>query len=246
MTLPSSARVQAAQQRIDALRNEEEALRRAIAELRRDLEQARQVNEGMLAMQLLEANEHLVVAALEAQAEAETAAGELDALLRASQRDVLCDVPNRALMLDRMESALSLARRHGTLLAVLFLDLDHFKLINDHLGHAVGDDVLRHVARRLQSVVRDSDTVSRHGGDEFLILLSEIAHPDDAHLIATKVLLTLGEPCRIGMHTLKLSASIGMALYPGDGEDAATLIARADAAMYRAKSAGSGRRNPNK
>jgi diguanylate cyclase (GGDEF)-like protein len=159
----------------------------------------------------------------------------MDQMARSSQRDALTDTPNRALMLDRLENAISLARRHVTRLAVMFLDLDQFKQINDSLGHAIGDQVLQQVARRLESIVRASDTVSRHGGDEFLVLIGEVSKASDAAVIAAKILAVLTAPCRVGDHLLRLSASLGIATYPDDGEDAASLISRADAAMYRSK-----------
>ena len=125
-------------------------------------------------------------------------------------------------------------------LALLFLDLDHFKPINDSLGHALGDEVLKAVAQRLAAAVREADTVSRYGGDEFLILLSEVSQPADAELIAGKLIAAIAEPCRVGGHVLQLSASIGISLYPDDGEDIDLLIRKADNAMYRAKRHGPG------
>jgi diguanylate cyclase (GGDEF)-like protein len=189
---------------------------------------------------LQEANEQLVLAALHAETIAEEAVSHLDQLARSSQHDALTDTPNRALMLDRLENAIALARRHRTRIAVLFLDLDEFKQINDTLGHAVGDAVVQLVARRLESVVRHSDTVSRHGGDEFLVLMAEISQPSDAALIAEKILAALAAPSRIDNHLISLSASLGIALFPEDGDDAATLITRADAAMYSCKKQGGG------
>ena len=164
--------------------------------------------------------------------------GELEELTNTSQRDVLTGTPNRALMLDRLESAIALARRRGTRAALFFVDVDRFKQINDTLGHAVGDTVLRLVTRRLESVIRDSDTVSRHGGDEFLVLLAEVSSPNDAALIAAKMLLAIAAR---GPEPLPaLSASVGIAIYPEDGQEAALLIANADAAMYRSKKRGRG------
>ena len=143
-------------------------------------------------------------------------------------------------MLDRLESAIATARRRETRIAVLFVDLDHFKRINDTLGHAIGDEALKLTARRLQSAVRDSDTVSRHGGEEFLVLLPDISQAADAVSIAQKLLAALAAPARAGEHRLHLSASIGITIYPEDAEDAQTLISRADAAMYRSKRRGAG------
>ena len=229
----------AASARTLALLNEQVASVRAeLAILQRDLAQARRDFNGVRPAELLEANEKLVLAALQAESLAETAVSDLDQLTHSSQRDALTGTPNRALMLDRLETAISMAQRHKMCIAVLFLDIDRFKEINDTLGHAVGDEVLQLVARRLESVLRHSDTVSRHGGDEFLVLLAEISHASDAALIAEKMLAALAAPCRVGEHELHLSASIGISVYPEHGEDVATLISYADAAMYRAKKHG--------
>jgi diguanylate cyclase (GGDEF)-like protein len=138
-------------------------------------------------------------------------------------------------MLDRIENAIALARRHGTGVAVLFVDLDDFKRVNDSLGHAIGDATLQLAARRLESVVRDSDTVARHGGDEFLLLMSEILQPTDAAVIVEKILVAFAAPFQLGDHEINLPLSIGIAVFPEDGEDARDLIDRADAAMYLAK-----------
>ena len=233
--------VRLVQRQLEALRSEERSLLEQLASLRSDLAEAKQEFSTLRASQLLEANEHLVLAALRAQDQAETTASELDALTKTSQHDVLCGIPNRALMRDRLDKAIAMARRHSSQLALLFLDLDHFKKINDQLGHLAGDETLRQVARRLESVVRASDTISRHGGDEFLILLAEISHPGDASLMAARMLEAISRPLRLRADTLlQVSASIGVALYPDDGLDAVTLIARADAAMYSVKHHGRG------
>src|SRR6202046_5625821 len=173
----------AAASTVAALKQQADAIRADIARSRRELVQVQRDIAGTRAAQLVEANEQLVLAALQAETIAEAATGHLDELARTSQRDALTDTPNRALMLDRLENAIALARRHVTRLAVLFLDLDQFKHINDTLGHMVGDEVLRLVARRLESVVRASDSVSRHGGDEFLVLVGEITQSADAAVI---------------------------------------------------------------
>ena len=227
--------VTAAARAVEQLNKQADEIRADIIRSRRELEQLQRDYGGTRAAQLVEANEQLVLAALQAETLAETATHHLDQLARSSQRDALTDTPNRALMLDRLENAISLSRRHVTRLAVLFLDLDQFKQINDTLGHAVGDEVLQLVARRLESVVRASDTVSRHGGDEFLVLIGEVSKASDAAVIAAKILAVLTAPCRVGDHLLRLSASLGIATYPDDGEDAASLVSRADAAMYRSK-----------
>lgn len=143
-------------------------------------------------------------------------------------------------MLDRLDAAVAFAKRYGTQLAVLFVDLDKFKEINDVFGHAVGDLALTHVAQCLSSSVRAADTVSRLGGDEFVVLLTEVSNGSDAKLVGQKILDQLGAPCQIGTHLLRLSASIGISLYPAHAQDAATLVERADTAMYRAKRNGAG------
>ena len=190
---------------------------------------------------LLEANEQLVLAALQAETLATTAEQHLSELARSSQRDVLTNTPNRALMLDRLENALAMAHRHATHVAVLFVDIDHFKQINDTFGHAVGDEVLQQAARRFESVVRASDAVSRHGGDEFLVLLTEISQRSDAAAIAAKMMVALTESALTGTPMPPVSASIGISVYPEDGADAASLINRADGAMYCAKQSGRNR-----
>ena len=162
-------------------------------------------------------------------------------MLHLAEHDALTDLPNRLLLNDRLARAIALARRYGRRLAVLFLDCDRFKHINDTLGHATGDQVLRSVARRLTTCVRESDTVSRHGGDEFLVLLSEVDQPEDAGLIAEKIVSSIGEPHQVAGHELALTASVGIALYPEDGQDAQSLIMRADTAMYHAKNTGRNR-----
>jgi diguanylate cyclase (GGDEF)-like protein/PAS domain S-box-containing protein len=152
--------------------------------------------------------------------------------------DSLTDLPNSILLHDRLTQAIALANRHRQKLAVLFLDVDRFKYINDSLGHAIGDRLLKSVAQRLLACVRASDTVSRQGGDEFVIVLWEMSNVQDAAACADKILLSLEAPHRIDDHELHLTASIGIATYPDDGTDAQTLMKNADSAMYHAKDAG--------
>lgn len=232
---PVPPKLAEAQRTLALLQAQADGVRVQLSELRRDLEQVQQEFSGTRGAQLLEANEQLVLAALHAETIAETAVSNLDDLARTSQRDPLTGLPNRGLMLDRLDKAIALARRRETRAAVLFVDLDRFKAINDTLGHAVGDEVLQLVARRLESVVRDSDTVSRHGGDEFLVLLAEVAHGPDAALIAAKMLRALSIPCHIEDQVFRIGASIGISVYPEDGDDPASLIKCADEAMYHAK-----------
>jgi diguanylate cyclase (GGDEF)-like protein len=155
-----------------------------------------------------------------------------------AQHDVLTGLPNRRLLNERLTQAIALARRRDTQLAVLFLDLDRFKHVNDSLGHEVGDKLLQSVSRRLQAAVRTSDTISRQGGDEFVLLLSEVVHGSDAARTAQKIVAALAAPHGIDRHELHITASIGVSLYPDDGQDAETLLKNADAAMYHAKGRG--------
>ncbi len=155
-----------------------------------------------------------------------------------AQHDFLTKLPNRLLLNDRIAQAITLAKRRGTTLAVLFLDLDNFKHINDSLGHAIGDKLLQSVAQRLSACVRGSDTVSRQGGDEFVLLVTADRHAEDAALTANKILAALAAPHSIDKNELHVTPSIGISVYPADAENAETLIKNADTAMYHAKEKG--------
>jgi diguanylate cyclase (GGDEF)-like protein/PAS domain S-box-containing protein len=155
-----------------------------------------------------------------------------------AQHDTLTNLANRLLLCDRMSQAIALGHRQNRSVGILFLDLDHFKCINDSLGHPIGDKLLVSVSKRLLSAVRASDTISRQGGDEFVILLSDIAFPEDAAASARKILLSLNAPHRIAGQSLHIAGSIGISVYPADGEDAETLLRNADTAMYHAKQSG--------
>lgn len=238
---PPDQSVPSATHTVTQLTEQAEVLRAELSDLQRTLTEARRDIGGTRVAHIVEANAHLVQAALAAQTAMDLANADLDRLTRLSQRDGLTDTPNRTLMLDRLQSAITMAQRRSTLAAVFFLDVDHFKTINDTLGHAVGDAVLQLVARRLEASVRDSDAVGRHGGDEFLVLLPEVSKLADTTVIAEKILLDIAAPVVIDGHTLQLSLSLGIAIYPSDSEDAATLIALADSAMYCSKRQGGGR-----
>lgn len=162
----------------------------------------------------------------------------------AALHDVLTGLPNRALFNDRLDHGLAQARRHGWTLAVMFVDLDEFKIINDTHGHEAGDTVLRTIAQRLKENTRGADTVSRHGGDEFLYLLTGIRDEANISSIAEKIVQVVQLPCDIsvreGTVSVRVKASIGISTFPKDGATAESLIHSADEAMYRAKQARSG------
>lgn len=232
---------------IERLSAQSESLRAELAHLRAKIISAQNdlatIQIGFLAAcnnHVRDANERLVIAALESDTKAELAIKDLNELSRSSQRDPLTDTPNRTLMLDRINKAIANARRRKTHIALLFLDIDKFKSINDTKGHLVGDEVVQYVARCLESVVRDADTVSRHGGDEFLVLLTDVAQLSDAAIIAEKILAAIVKPIVIQGHKLVISVSLGITLYPENGEGAEILIKRADEAMYLSKRANLG------
>ena len=229
-----------AERELTLLNGQVASMKGLLVDLYRDVAQAQRRLDQVQAGQLLEANERLVVAALGHQADAEAAQRALSVATHLAERDALTQLPNRRLMLARFGQAVTMARRHGTRMAVIYLDIDHFKQINDRLGHAVGDQVLQRVAHCLVGSVREADTVCRLGGDEFVIVLSEITQASDVAPVAANVMATLAAPCRVGDHLLDLSASIGISVYPDDGEDADNLLKKADAAMYRAKRHGPG------
>jgi diguanylate cyclase (GGDEF)-like protein/PAS domain S-box-containing protein len=155
-----------------------------------------------------------------------------------AQFDPLTGLPNRALLADRFAMMITQARRRGASLGVLFIDLDDFKMVNDSQGHAAGDELLKETARRLQSALRDGDLVARISGDEFAVILSDLTRADDAAIVAQKILDRLGVPVDIRGQEAVVTASIGIATFPADGENAEALLGAADAAMYRAKQSG--------
>ena len=155
-----------------------------------------------------------------------------------AHHDALTTLPNRTLLLDRLQQSLARARRHERKVALLFMDLDRFKTINDSLGHEMGDRLLQEVGTRLRSSLRDGDTIARHGGDEFVLLLEDVASENDIALIAQEILHALAPPFRIGGHALHITASIGISYFPADGENSRILLRNADIAMYRAKDTG--------
>ncbi|MBF0162073.1 MAG: diguanylate cyclase [Magnetococcales bacterium] len=152
--------------------------------------------------------------------------------------DTLTELPNRNLFMDRLERAIALARRNQEQLAVLFIDLDRFKEVNDTWGHAAGDELLRQTARRLKECVRQSDTVARMGGDEFTMLLPGVSFPADPEMVARKILFSLSQPFDLHGHISVISGSVGIALFPQDSDTLQTLLKYADHAMYEAKRQG--------
>ena len=162
----------------------------------------------------------------------------------AALHDILTDLPNRALFYDRLEHGFQQAKRHGWTLAVMFVDLDQFKIVNDTYGHEAGDSVLRTIANRLKESTRGDDTVSRHGGDEFLILINEVREETNISAIAEKLMNKIKTPCNIRVQDLSIdriiTASIGISIFPKHGTTAETLVKSADNAMYVAKRSGTG------
>ena len=157
-----------------------------------------------------------------------------------AEHDSLTGLPNRLLFNDRLSQALSIAKRDAGQCALLYLDLDKFKPVNDTLGHAAGDQLLRLVAGRIREQVRESDTVARVGGDEFTVILHDISSPQNAATVAQKIITALAAPFQLGSGSREsvIGSSIGIAVYPNDGQDPDTLVKKADAAMYVAKARG--------
>lgn len=189
-------------------------------------------------LQLREANENLVIASIESHIMNEKLEKSKAEMTHLANHDFLTDLPNRMQLYDRISQAITSARRYGNKLTIMFLDLDRFKAVNDSFGHVVGDKLLQAVAQRLKNTVRASDTVSRTGGDEFVLLLPEIV--DQAGLISTieKIHAAITAPYHIAGNELDIGTTIGISFFPEDGEDAETLIRSADAAMYNAKENG--------
>ncbi len=232
---PSSTASEQSQQELAQLQEQVEAVREVLKRLLIEVVVAESSLATAQTSRIVEANEQLVLATLHAQAQADDATHALNAAARSAGLDALTQLPARGLILEQIALAIARAKRHGTRLALLFLDIDHFKQINDTLGHSRGDDVLKLIATRLRHTVREEDLVGRFGGDEFLLLLANITQPGDVAAIADKLIAALNVPCRAGDHVVRLASSIGISLYPDDADDVDALIDRADAAMYRAK-----------
>jgi len=222
------------------LRKQADEVRAELLRLRRAVFDAK-INLGTLhaSDHLREANGKLVIATLQAQTDSETAARTLGEISRANEIDALTGLPNRVVLFERLFQASADTKRHGRQLAVLFIDLNGFKQVNDSRGHTVGDEVLKRAAQCLLASTRATDTVSRYGGDEFLVLLTDISRADAA-IAAGRVIEALTFPVHVGEVELWLSASVGISIYPDDAEDTKSLVERADTAMYRAKRSGRG------
>jgi len=230
-----------AEAKLARLGGEVEAMKAMLVRLLQDVVHAERRLSQSQAAHLVEANEQLVLAALRSQSEADTARQALANAERATMVDALTGLHTRYTLLERFDQVVAQARRNGRRCALLFVDLDDFKRLNDSRGHVFGDRVLRRVAERLVIAVREADTVSRHGGDEFLILLADLARAADAQAVADKVVRAIAAPVDVDGYAVSMTASVGIALYPDDGEDVETLTARADAAMYASK-----RRHPGR
>jgi diguanylate cyclase len=241
------AREQAAERRQEAAdlreqlaerRDEAADLREKLADQRDEGGKTATAHRTLTETQLLEANEHLLVAAVHSQTLTEAAQRTTREMSFKAERDFLTGLPNRALLSDRLTQSIALARRHRKRVAVMYLDLDNFKDINDSLGHSVGDQLLQSVAKRLERCLRHSDTVSRQGGDEFVVLLSEVESALDANRAAEKLVTAMAMPHLIGDHRLTITLSLGISLFPDDGDGAEAVLTNADTAMYHAKRAG--------
>jgi diguanylate cyclase (GGDEF)-like protein len=209
-----------------------EAMRAVLVRLLQEVVQAESRLARANTGHLLEVNQQLVISALAQQAAVDDGT--------ASAIDALTRLPTRQALTARFELARTAARRKGTRLALLFVDLDNFKRLNDSFGHAFGDALLCRVAARMLAAVRSQDMVSRHGGDEFLVLLADLAEPADAQAAAEKLIAAIGVADEVGGHGVSLSASIGIAMFAEDGEELELLVKRADAAMYGSKRRGAG------
>lgn len=207
----------------------------ALADLKRQIAAAhRKINFDARA-HLVEINEQLIVSAMRHQTNAEQAAQAFGELSRTYAMDTLTQLPNRMLLKDRFLHAIASAQRQRNRMAILFIDINDFKGINDTLGHAVGDEVLKHAAQGIAHSVRDVDFVCRYGGDEFVVLVTDVAQASDAQLVLQKIVSAVASPFRVENTTISVSLSVGVAIYPEDGVEAETLIRRADAAMYESK-----------
>jgi len=239
----SHAREETADRRDQVAHEREQTIhqREHLAATRERIERERECVKRSLEshiVQLRQANEHLVITTVEAQIMTEQIQRAKEQMGHMAHHDFLTGLPNRMLLMERLERAIGQAKRRGTRLAVLFLDLDRFKVINDSLGHAVGDVLLQAVAKRLQGAIRATDTASRQGGDEFVVLLSEVADERAVCEVVDNMCREIAAPYALQDQTLHIGVSIGISMYPEDSGDALTLIRNADVAMYHGKNSG--------
>jgi len=227
--------VERAEAKLARLGVQVEAVQALLVRLLQDVVHAESRLEGLDAGRLVEVNEQLVVAAINSQVASEASSQALSLAAQSNTQDSLTGLPNRAALLDRFVQAMANSKRRGAQFGLLFVDLDGFKQLNDAFGHAFGDKVLQLTAGRMLSVVREVDTVSRHGGDEFVILLAELTRAEDARTVAEKLVAVIRDDAEIDGHAVHLTASVGIAIHPDHGEDFESLLARADAAMYESK-----------
>ncbi|MFO7569126.1 MAG: EAL domain-containing protein [Smithellaceae bacterium] len=220
------------------LRQETARLRQKALRTKRKTAQAKAKLCSRTEKLLRDANEQLVVASIHAQTMTETAQQIALQMAHMAEHDFLTGLPNRVLLNDRLERSIALAQRQGKKVALMYMDIDHFKHINDSHGHMIGDQLLQSIAGRLHASIRLSDTVSRHGGDEFIVMLSDVENPEDATDAAQKLIETMAEPHLIGIHRLHVTLSIGISLYPDDCKDMESLFTNADTALYHAKKKG--------
>ena len=227
------------------LRQDTADLRQVTADIRQEAADQREEAATLKAAtdesanaEVLKANERLIAATIHAQTMTKAAELATEQMSYMAEHDVLTGLPNRALLTDRLAQSIALAQRHEKKVALMYLDLDHFKHVNDSLGHGVGDQLLQSVSKRLQTCVRLSDTVSRQGGDEFVVLLTEIDEVQDAVLTTEKIIETMAQPHVVSGHQLHVTFSIGISIYPDDGRDVETMLRNADTAMYQAKKTG--------
>jgi diguanylate cyclase (GGDEF)-like protein len=218
-----------------SLREEGAGVREKALDTRRGAAQDQAALNERREAHLREANENLVIATVQAQTMTDAAELATAQMAHMAEHDFLTGLPNRALLTDRLTQAIALAKRHKKKVALLFMDLDRFKHVNDSLGHAVGDHLLQSVTKRLQAGIRHSDTVSRQGGDEFVVLLAEIEELRDATRSAEKLIKAVAKPHLVGGHRLHVTQSIGISIYPDNGKDVDTVLRNADIAMYHAK-----------
>lgn len=221
------------------------ALAERINTLRRDKEQAQQQllvarEQQFVALQKVERTlEGRVAERTRALIDANTRLAGQEAMLRdLAHHDALTGLPNRLLLQDRLEHAIAKAQREHSGVAVLWIDLDHFKPVNDRFGHAAGDGVLKELGQRFRTCLREADTVARLGGDEFVVVLDDLHTREDAYLLADTIVVEAARPLAYGSIEICVGASVGVAYWPEDGRDADAILQQADAAMYQAKSAG--------